>query len=133
MNTLVSKSRVLLRFQNSWDKKPKLRMLAGIEAFHMIGWGISDWRRIDGSTNPFVTMKDFVDDNLLIDLVGNAFSGYHVMPIFAAAIACMGLFKDTEPHGSCAETQVKHVEQVAGAGSSDGSSEDDDTSHSSSD
>jgi site-specific DNA-cytosine methylase len=74
-----------------------IRCLRGIEAMRGIGWELSDYRSTmdDGMADPFRCKS--VDDLLLLNMAGNAFSGFALAPLLSSLQMAMGLFKADAP------------------------------------
>ena len=91
----VGSSRFLIRkaehssfASNGGAVKCEVRLMRSIEAFRVNGWDLDGW-----AVKPHLHNSE----DELLDLAGNAFSGYHVTPLFAALMSTLGLFTaDTE-------------------------------------
>ena len=94
MGTLTGFSETFVRCRHP-DGSTTARMLRGVELMRAIGWDLEDFVNVGE-----LLQSEAGTDKTLSSLVGNAFSGYAVGPVIAAAVASMGVAAsqlDTEP------------------------------------
>jgi hypothetical protein len=79
------------------DGKIRVRVVRGIECMQGIGWDISFFKGMQGDCGEPTPFKvNAVDDALLANMAGNAFSGYPFAALISALEASMGLFPEEE-------------------------------------
>lgn len=82
---IIGSSRWMLRRQLCEKSVVEVRWMTGVEAMSCIGFHHSEW-----DCFPLDAMKG-IDNELLLNLAGNAFSGFHFVVVASALMACSGL------------------------------------------
>jgi len=85
LGTLTGSSRWCVRRQQTATSVPQIRLLTGVEAMRCIGWDLSFWAQLGHANLPAA-----VDDDLLTNMAGNAFSAYRFCPVAACVMAAFG-------------------------------------------
>lgn len=82
MQTIIGSARPVVRFW--WSDKVHVRPVSGVECMAIMGWDYSFW-----NDSP----KYEYDDALMLNLSGNAFSGFAVLPMLICLFFAQGKFK----------------------------------------
>ena len=76
--TITGNGRPVIRYR--FNDTVTVRLVRGIEAFRLLGWDVTDWHN---------QCCNF-DDAMLLNLVGNAFSGFAVIPMLLISLGRWG-------------------------------------------
>ena len=90
VGTLVQNNHWVLR-RHLLGQRAKMYQMTGVEAMAFIGWAPQDWSRSPVTMERTPYQSKAVDDALLNDCAGNAFSLFACTPLISACLAVMGL------------------------------------------
>ena len=66
------------------DGTLQMRRIMPLELFRVMGWDLEMWSDMQ---SPYV--QEACDDDFMMDLCGNGWSGFSFLPVFMAAIGCL--------------------------------------------